>query len=88
MNVFMTGCIVALGILYIGQVNASASKARQVSILEDTERSLHVDNERLAAKIDNLRSLDSVMQREQFLGLVAVQKVVYVSAATETVALR
>lgn len=88
MNAIMAGCILALGILYIGQVNASANKALQVSALEKQHQSLYVDTQRLAAKIDELRSLDSVMQRQQLLGLVQVATTQYIHTGLEAVALR
>lgn len=88
LNAMMAGCIVALGVLYIGQVNASASKALEVSALERQQGALRVDAERLGAKIDELRSLDSVLARQQLLGLVHVDHVEYISAAVDAVALR
>lgn len=88
LNTLMIGVIIALGVLYIGQVNASASKAIALRELEDRKTSLVLDNERLHAKIAELRSLDSVMQRQQFLGLVKVQNISYISAGPSSVALR
>lgn len=88
MNTIMAGCILALGILYIGQVNASANKALQVSALEKQNQTLSVDTQRLAAKIDELRSLDSVMQRQQLLGLVQVDTTAYIRTGLDEVALR
>lgn len=88
MNSIMTGCIVALGVLYIGQVNASANKALRVSQLEERHAMLLVDTERAHAKIDELRSLDSVLQRQQFLGLVPVTQTSYIRAGVDAVALR
>lgn len=88
MNTIMAGCILALGVLYIGQVNASANKALQVSALEKHNQTLHVDTQRLAAKIDELRSLDSVMQRQQLLGLVHVDTTDYIRTGQDAVALR
>lgn len=87
-NAIMAGSIVALGILYIGQVNASANKALQMSTLDKEQNALRVETQLLAAKIDELRSLDSVMQRQQLLGLVEITRIDYVSAALATVALR
>ncbi len=88
MNTIMAGCIVALGVLYIGQVNASANKALQVAALEQQRAMLVVDTQRTAAKIDELRSLDNVLQRQQFLGLVAVENIDYIRAGVDAVALR
>lgn len=88
LNALMLGMIVALGILYIGQVNASASKALALRALEDGKATLALENERLHAKIAQLRSLDSVMQRQQFLGLVKAEHVSYISTVPDEVALR
>lgn len=88
MNTIMAGCIVALGVLYIGQVNSSANKALRVSALEQHHQALYVDTQRLSAKIDELRSLDSVMQRQQLLGLVRVDTTRYIRSGLDAVALR
>lgn len=88
LNPLMLGIIVALGVLYIGQVNASASKALTLRRLEDGRADLALENERLHAKIADLRSLDSVMQRQQFLGLVKAETISYISTAPSAVALR
>ncbi len=87
-NTLLLGFMVALGVLYIGQVNASATKAMAVRQLEDKQHLLQVDAQRLDVKIDKLRSLDSVMQRQQFLGLVPAQSIDYVMVGADTVALR
>lgn len=88
LNALMMGIIVALGVLYIGQVNASASKALALRDLEDANSVARLDAERLNAKIAELRSLDSVMQRQQFLGLVKANSVSYITTSSGVVALR
>lgn len=88
LNSITVGFIVALGVLYIGQVNASAAKALAVRDLEDKNQALHVEAQRLDAQIDSLRSLESVMQRQQFLGLVDVQRTSYIRSVSGAVALR
>lgn len=88
LNALAVGFMVALGVLYIGQVNASATKALAVRQLEDRNVMLRVEMQRLDAKIDKLRSLDSVMQRQQFLGLVPAASVEYVTVTSGAVALR
>lgn len=87
-NTFVIGLIVAFGILYIAQVNAAASKGLALRALEEENQTLHVAMQHTAAKIDELRSLDSVMQREQFLGLVKAERVSYVTMTSDAVALR
>lgn len=88
LNTLMIGVIVALGVLYIGQVNASASKALALRALEEQKDDVALENTRLNAKIAELRSLDSVLQRQQFLGLVKVENISYISGGPSSVALR
>lgn len=87
-NVLMLGTIAALGILYIGQVNAAASKALQLRELQETNDRLAMEQGRLEAKIGELRSLSSVLQRQQFLGFVPVGSISYITPVGSAVALR
>ncbi|MBI1908295.1 hypothetical protein HYS28_02675 [Candidatus Uhrbacteria bacterium] len=88
LNTVVAGLIVAFGVLYIAQVNAAASKGLALRALEERNDALRVEVQMTAAKIDELRSLDSVMQREQLLGLVKAERVSYVSVPSGAVALR
>ena len=87
-NIVMLGTITALGILYIGQVNAAASKALTLRELQETNDRLAVEQGRLEAKMGELRSLSSVMQRQQFLGFVPVAQISYIMPLGSAVALR
>jgi len=88
MNVLTIGFILAFGILYIGQVNAAATKGYAIRDLERQNEHLRQDRERLDIEIARLRSLDSVTTREQFLGLVKVQHVEYIEVGKDSLALR
>lgn len=82
------GFMVAFGILYIGQVNAAATKGYAIRDLERQNEDIRHEQERLEVEIARLRSLDSVTTREAFLGLRKIENVKYVSAASSAVALR
>ncbi len=87
-NVLTIGCILAFGILYIGQVNAAATKGYAIRDLERQNEDLRHEREHLDVEIARLRSLDSVTAREQFLGLEKVQSVEYIEVGKDVVALR
>jgi cell division protein FtsB len=88
MNVVIVSLLIAFGLLYIVQVNSSATRGLALRELEEQNQSLKVAYQSTAAKIDELRSLDSVMQREQLLGLVKASQVSYITKTINTVALR
>ncbi|MCR4311857.1 MAG: hypothetical protein NUV56_01100 [Candidatus Uhrbacteria bacterium] len=87
-NILTIGCILAFGILYIGQVNSAATRGYAIRDLERGNEDLRHDRERLDVEIARLRSLDSVTTREQFLGLVKVQKTEYLVVGKDVVALK
>ncbi len=88
LNIVVISLIVAFGLLYVVQVNSSASRGLALRQMQDKNATLHIAYQSTEAKIDELRSLDSVMQREQLLGLVKASKVSYITTANNTVALR
>lgn len=87
-NVLTVGFTIAFGLLYIGQVNAAATKGYAIRELEERNLELRHERERLEVEISQLRSLDSVMSREVFLGLTKVADVRYISPGNDEVALR
>lgn len=87
-NAVVSGLVIAFGILYVVQVNSAASKGLALRALEDRHSELTVESQRLVAKIDQLRSIDSVTQREQLLGLVKAERVSYITTGDDVVALR
>lgn len=88
LNIVVISLIVAFGVLYIVQVNSSASRGLALRDMQAKNLALHIAYQSTEAKIDELRSLDSVMQREQLLGLTKATKVSYITKANNTVALR
>lgn len=87
-RVFMVAMTLAFGVLYVVQVNAASTKGFTMRDLETKNQFLQQENEKLAAEIDRLRSLDSVSERQAFLGLVKLQNVTYLKVASSDVALR
>lgn len=87
-RVFMVAMTLAFGVLYVVQVNAASTKGFTMRDLETKNQALQQENEKLAAEIDRLRSLDSVSERQAFLGLVKLQNVTYLKVASSDVALR
>lgn len=74
---------------YIMQVNASSTKAYALRDATLTHEELLRSQDRLAAEIDRLRSLSSVMERKAFLDLVPVGEIAYITVnASDTVALK
>ncbi|HCC83911.1 TPA: hypothetical protein DEP96_03615 [Candidatus Uhrbacteria bacterium] len=88
LNVVVISLIMAFGVLYIVQVNSSATRGLALRDMQEKNQALHIAFQSTEAKIDELRSLDSVMQREQLLGLIKATKVSYIIKANNTVALR
>lgn len=87
-NVLTIGFTLAFGMLYIGQVNAAATKGYAIRELEQQNEDLRHERERLDVEISRLRSLDSVMSREAFLGLRKVDEVKYITVGSGEVALK
>lgn len=87
-NVLTIGFIIAFGILYIGQVNAAATKGYAIRDLERHNESLRQEREHLDVEIARLRSMNSVMAREKFLGLTKVERVEYIVTGSDELALR
>src|SRR5262245_59755582 len=79
---------IALGVLYIIQVNSASIKGFTLRDLERDNQGLRQDNDKLAAEIDSLRSLSSISERETFLGLVKLNNPIYIKAGNDDVALR
>ncbi len=74
---------------YIMQVNASSTKAYALRDATIAHEELLRSQDRLAAEIDRLRSLSSVMERKAFLDLVPVGEIAYITVNTsDTVAIK
>lgn len=87
MHAMTAGFMIAFGVLYIGQVNAAATKGYAIRDLERKNEVIRQEQERLEVEIARLRSLDSVTTREAFLGLKKIDDVKYVSVGSHAVAL-
>lgn len=88
MSALTIGCILAFGVLYVGQVNASATKGYAVRSLQRKNIELRQERDRLDIAIARLRSLDSVTARESFLGLKKMDPVTFVTTGPHGVAVK
>lgn len=88
LSVLTIGCMLACGTLYVGQVNAAATKGYQIRELQQRNVTLRHERDRLDMQIAKLRSVESVKSREAFLGLQPVGPTAFVQARTDIVAVR
>jgi len=88
MSVLSVGCMLAFGVLYVGQVNSAATKGYAVRALQERNVELRHESARLEMQIAKLRSLDSVKARESFLGLKKIDHVTFVKMGSDVVAVR
>ena len=88
MSVLSVGCMLAFGVLYIAQVNNSATKGYAVRELKEKNIELRHERDRLDIKIARLRSIDSVTARESFLGLQKIERTTFVKTGSDVVAVR
>lgn len=78
---------VVLGVLYIWQVNMSATRGFALRDLEQDIEDMQLQNDRLHMEVAHLQSIDSVTTRMKMLGLSPVQDIQYVSTGTGSVAI-
>ena len=88
MSVLSVGCMLAFGVLYVGQVNSAATKGYAVRALQEKNVELRHESARLEMQIAKLRSLDSVKARESFLGLKKIEHATFVKSGADVVAVR
>lgn len=88
LSVLTVGCMLAFGVLYVGQVNASATKGYAIRELQQRNVELRHERDRLDMQIAKLRSVQSVKTREAFLGLRPLAPSAFVKAPSDTVAVR
>lgn len=88
LSVLTVGCMLAFGVMYVAQVNSSATKGYAVRTLESQNRTLQQENDRLAMQIAKLRSVDSVKTRAAFLSLKPIAPAIFVKTNTNVVAVR
>lgn len=78
---------VVLGVLYIWQVNMSATRGFALRDLEQDIEELQLQNDRYHMEVAHLQSIDSVTTRMKMLGLTPVQNVEYVTPGSGSVAI-
>jgi hypothetical protein len=78
---------VVFGVLYIIQMNQASMKGYAMRDLENSQRNLIRENDKLGSEIDRLRSLSSIEERQAFLGLVPPSKIEYIKVKNQEVAL-
>lgn len=87
LTVFFAVAIIAFGVAYIWQVNEAATRGFAMRDLEREVKALQQDNDRMQMEVARLRSVASVSNRVQMLGLTKVQNIEYVSGGESVVAL-
>lgn len=75
------------GLLYVGQMNATATGNLTVRELERSIADLQAQNQELELKADTVRSLKNIEQATTTLNLVAQAPVTYVNEADSAVVL-
>ncbi len=88
LSVLTIGCMLAFGTLYVGQVNAAATKGYTIRELQHRNVTLRHERDRLDMQIAKLRSVQSVKSREAFLGLQPLTPTAFVNTNTDVVAVR
>ena len=88
LSMLTIGCMLACGTLYVGQVNAAATKGYYIRELQQRNVTLRHERDRLDMQIAKLRSVERVKSREAFLGLQPVAPVAFVKTSTDSVAVR
>lgn len=87
LRALLIGATLALGVLYIWQVNVSMAHGYVMSQIQKDIDSKKIENEKLLLEVARLQSIDSVTTRMQMLGLVKLDNIEYVNADS-SVALR
>lgn len=88
LSVLTAGCMIAFGVLYVGQVNAAATKGYAIRDLHERNVELRHERDRLEMQIAKLRSVQSVKTREAFLGLRPIVPSAFVQVGSDAVAVR
>ncbi len=88
LSVLTAGCMIAFGVLYVGQVNAAATRGYAIRDLQVRNVELRHERDRLDMQIAKLRSVQSVKTREAFLGLRPLAPSAFVKVGSDVVAVR
>lgn len=86
-NLVALALILMIGLLYIVQVNRATTKGYQMRTLEDQIELLGIENQHLEMKVAENKSVASINERVQMLGMVPATTPDYVAVGTPTVAL-
>jgi hypothetical protein len=88
LSALTAGCMIAFGVMYVGQVNSAATKGYAIRDLRARNVELRHERDRLDMQIAKLRSVQSVKTREAFLGLRPLAPSAFVKVGSEVVAVR
>lgn len=91
-KIFMhIGCIsimASIFLLYLGQVNSSASRAYEIQELESEMSAIEAKNESLKLEIAQLKSMEKIEERVLVLNLVKSDEMAYLRENSVVVASR
>ncbi len=82
LHIFLFALTILVGLLYIWQVNISATRGFAMRDLDQEIDSIKLDNDRLQMEVAKLQSIDSVTTRVQMLGLVELSQIDYVNTSS------
>lgn len=86
-TILVVGVTMVLGMLYIWQVNITATRGFTMRDLDQDIEELVQENERLQVQITKLQSVDSVATRIQMLGLLDISDIEYMNSGDDSVAI-
>ncbi|KKU08978.1 MAG: hypothetical protein UX09_C0007G0004 [Candidatus Uhrbacteria bacterium GW2011_GWE2_45_35] len=79
--------VVSCSLVYVVQVNTSATKGYQIRDLETAINQLQLDNQSMQVKISEIRSMKNIAAKVPMLGMVKAETPVYLSSFPSTVSL-
>lgn len=83
----ITSLLVVFGILYLGQINAMATRGYELKALEMKKAELMKIQKELEVKVAETQSTENILKRIEALQLVKVTNISYISASSTSVAL-
>jgi len=86
-QIAVLSCTIVLGLLYVWQVNISATRGFTMRDLERDIHALSLDQERYQLEVARLQSIESVTTRVQMLGLTKVDRVDFIEVSEPAVAI-
>jgi len=88
LNVVVIVLILAMGTMYLVQVNRATTKGYQIRDLEKRIQTIEDNNQKTQLEIAEMQSLDSIEKRIEKLGMVQVDRIEYVKVPGTAVAVR